>query len=328
MPSWKRKAMETSDDPNACPFGGSWKTESSMDATAASTEDFPAMYSGDGSNDDHDKATNAKIQGSDLKSSGDYAGAIDSFTEAILAAEPSALLLANRAHCLFKLSRYDAAIRDCNEALQRNPDSAKALRIRGECKLKLEKYHEALVDLSAAQAIDFDEEAALMLKETTEKCSEIDAMKVKRKNEEEDKLRKRAEEIKKAREEAAKEQSRSAAGGGGFGGGGMGMGGGGMPGGMGGMGGMQGMMAGLMVSLKSWTKSAVMVMATINNYRSSFYRKIKSDPEIAAGMQNPKVMQAFQDLMSGPGGPMGLMSNPSKLQEMMADPEVRNSFLF
>ena len=71
-----------------------------------------------------------------------------------------------------------------------------------------------------------------------------------------------------------------------------------------------------------------MVMATINNYRSSFYRKIKSDPEIAAGMQNPKVMQAFQDLMSGPGGPMGLMSNPSKLQEMMADPEVRNSFLF
>ena len=39
-------------------------------------------------------------------------------------------------------------------------------------------------------------------------------------------------------------------------------------------------------------------------------------------MQNPKVMKAFQDLMSGPGGPMGLMSNPAKLTEMMADPEV------
>ena len=47
-----------------------------------------------------------------------------------------------------------------------------------------------------------------------------------------------------------------------------------------------------------------------------------SDPEIAAGLQNPKVMKAFQDLMSGPGGPMGAMSNPAKLQEMMADPEV------
>ena len=50
--------------------------------------------------------------------------------------------------------------------------------------------------------------------------------------------------------------------------------------------------------------------------------RMQSDPEIAAGMQNPKVMKAFQDLMSGPGGPMGLMSNPGKLQEMMADPEV------
>lgn len=241
IPSWKRKAMDMSDDPNACPFGGSWNTESSLDATAA-TNDVPPMYSGDGSNDDHDKATTAKIQGSDLKSSGDYAGAIDSFTEAILAAEPSALLLANRAHCLFKLARYSAAVRDCNEALLRNPDSAKALRIRGECNVKLEKYHDALVDLSAAQAIDFDEEAALMLKETTEKCSEIDAMKVKKKNEEEEKIRKRAEEIKKAREEVMKEQTRGAASGGGFGRGGMG---GGMPGGMGGM---EGMMSGLMVS--------------------------------------------------------------------------------
>ena len=33
-------------------------------------------------------------------------------------------------------------------------------------------------------------------------------------------------------------------------------------------------------------------------------------------------MAAFQELMSGPGGPMGLLSNPGKLQELMADPEV------
>ena len=47
-----------------------------------------------------------------------------------------------------------------------------------------------------------------------------------------------------------------------------------------------------------------------------------SDPELLAAMQNPKVQAAFQELMSGPGGPMGLMSNPAKLQEMMSDPEV------
>ena len=48
----------------------------------------------------------------------------------------------------------------------------------------------------------------------------------------------------------------------------------------------------------------------------------KSDPEIKEGFKNPKVMKAFQELMSGPGGVAGIMSNPAKLQEMMADPEV------
>merc|ERR1712194_987361 len=68
----------------------------------------------------------------------------------------------------------------------------------------------------------------------------------------------------------------------------------GMGGGMPGMGGgMEGMMAGMM-----------------------------SDPEIKEGFKNPKVMKAFQELMSGPGGVAGIMSNPAKLQEMMADPEV------
>ena len=68
----------------------------------------------------------------------------------------------------------------------------------------------------------FDEEAAIMLKETTKKCAEMEAVKVEKRNEEEAKLRKRAEEIKKAQEEARKEaeeeKKRSASSGGGFGG--------------------------------------------------------------------------------------------------------------
>ena len=39
-------------------------------------------------------------------------------------------------------------------------------------------------------------------------------------------------------------------------------------------------------------------------------------------MKNPKVLTALQELMSGPGGPMGLLSNPGKLQQLMMDPEV------
>ncbi|KAL7475931.1 hypothetical protein ACHAW6_001825 [Cyclotella cf. meneghiniana] len=306
LPAWKQEAMNA--DPAACPFGGTWETESSLDAAAA---EHPPMYSGDGSHDDHDLAALAKAEASDLRSQGNYLEALDAFTRAVLAAEPSALLLANRAHVLFCLGRYAAAVRDCDAALDKNPDSAKALRIRGECRAKMGEYHAALKDLSAAQTIDFDEDAAIMLKEAAERCREMDAEVVKKRVEEEERLKKRAAEvsvvlptfasfygtsgdmsfvvrrqIKKAQQDAKKEaaeekekaRARNAAA---------------SPGGMPGMAGMQGMMAGLM-----------------------------SDPEIAAGMQNPKIQKAFTDLMSGPGGPMGLMSNPAKLQELMADPEV------
>lgn len=39
-------------------------------------------------------------------------------------------------------------------------------------------------------------------------------------------------------------------------------------------------------------------------------------------MQNPKIQAAFQEMMGSGGGPMGMMSNPGKIQEMMADPEI------
>ena len=58
--------------------------------------------------------------------------------------------------------------------------------------MKTEQYPLALKDLSSAQSIDFDEEAAIMLKETTKKCAEMEAVKVEKRNEEEAKLRKRA----------------------------------------------------------------------------------------------------------------------------------------
>ena len=41
-----------------------------------------------------------------------------------------------------------------------------------------------------------------------------------------------------------------------------------------------------------------------------------NDPEVAAGMQNPKVMAALQEIISG-GQP-----DPAKLQKYMSDPTV------
>merc|ERR1712151_698191 len=238
--------------------------------------DLPPLYGG--TSDDFELASDLKMQASDFKSSGKLEEALEKYTAAILAAQPSALLHANRADVLSKLKRAKHSIRDCDEALKINPDSAKALRIRGIAKKSLEMYEEALKDLSQAQAIDYDDNVVEHLKICMEKHKELEKINAEKRNKEEERLRKKAEEIEKAREEAAREErERSTPP---------------MGSGMPGMGGMPGGMQGLMQILMS-------------------------DPELAEGMQNPKVMAAFSEIMSAPGGPMGLMSNPAKLQELM-----------
>jgi suppressor of tumorigenicity protein 13 len=256
-------------------------------------EPFPPIYITEGGMEDFEMASNYKLEASDLFANGNFVGALEKYTAAILAAPPSALLYANRATSLYKLQRYRAAERDCNEALKENPDSAKALRIRGKVRKELMMWEEALSDLSASQQIDYDESTVEDLKFLTEKRLEHEKLVASERIQQEERLWKKAEEIKKAREDAlreaedeAKSAERTSS-----------MPSPGMPGmsggGMGGIPGMEGMMGALL-----------------------------SDPELMASMQNPKVQAAFQELMSGPGGPMGIMSNPAKLQEMMSDPEV------
>jgi len=301
------------------------KEEATAEAAVEEKEEeeaYPPMYQ---SGDDMDQAGTYKMEASDLKSAGNYAAAMDKYTLAIQAASPSALLLANRADALLRLGRSGAAVRDCSCALEKNPDSAKALRIRGRAYKELGEYEKSRKDLSSSQGIDYDDDAAEDLKFVTEKVKGIDKEKVQKKLEEEKKLKKRAEEIRKAQEEArreAEEEERKDAeeeaemgdippmGGmpGGMGDmpGGMG----GMPGGMGGMpGGMGGMPGGA---------GGPGGMGGMGGFMSA----LLSDPELAAGMQNPKVMAAFSGLMAGPGGAAGLMSNPAKMQELMGDPEV------
>lgn len=241
--------------------------EAQPEEESSSEPPFPPLYE---SGEDFDKAGDLKQEASDLVSNGDFEGALEKYTAAVLAASPSALLYANRANTLLKLGRPKAAERDCDCALLENPDSAKALRIRGKARKDLGKWDAALKDLSASQQIDFDEGTVEDLKFLSEKRIEMELAEAEVRNKERDKLRKRAEEIKKAREEAKKSRGldeedampdldeRT----------------GGMPGaGMGMPPGMDGMMGAMM-----------------------------SDPELMADMQNPKVQAAFQELMSGPGG--------------------------
>eukprot|EP00588_Corethron_pennatum_P035661 CAMPEP_0194347036 /NCGR_PEP_ID=MMETSP0171-20130528/105761_1 /TAXON_ID=218684 /ORGANISM="Corethron pennatum, Strain L29A3" /LENGTH=745 /DNA_ID=CAMNT_0039114239 /DNA_START=59 /DNA_END=2296 /DNA_ORIENTATION=- len=406
---------KTDADPNVAPFGGNWDSEVGVDATAtagALPEDatmskddestFPPLYA-ESAGEDYEKASDAKMAAGGFKSDGDWEKALSSYTEAVLAAPPSALLYANRADSLLRLERPSAAIRDCDAALSHNPDSAKAMRVRGKAHRALGNWDRALSDLSGSQAIDYDDSGATEenLKFVKAKVAEATAEKTKKRNESEEKLRKRAAEIKKAQEEAAKEEAERAQesampempgmpgmgggmpgmpgmgggmpgmgggmpgmgggmpgmgggmpgmgggmpgmgggmpgmGGGmpGMGGGMPGMGGGmpgmggGMPGMGGGMPGMGGGMPGMgggmpgMPGMGGGGAGAGGGMGGMGGAMGGIMSLLMSDPELAAGLQNPKVLAAFSELMKSPGGAAGLMSNPTKVQELLADPEV------
>jgi suppressor of tumorigenicity protein 13 len=136
------------------------------DEESSAEPPFPPLFE---SGEDYDKAGNLKQEAAELSAAGDWEGALEKYTGAVLAAPPSALLYANRATALLKLDRPRAAERDCNEALKENPDSAKALRVRGKARKALGQWEAALHDLSASQQIDFDEGTVEDLKFLTEK---------------------------------------------------------------------------------------------------------------------------------------------------------------
>ena len=254
---------------------------------------YPPYYDKAAGKEDYDSAGDFKQQAADAKADGNWEQALEFYNKAVLAAPPSALLYANRATALEKLGHYNAAEKDCNLALELNPDSAKSLKVRGKLRYKhLSDWHGALSDLNQAQTIDFDPDIAEMLKELTKLRVEEEKREAQERIEKEEKLKKRAEEIKKAQQEAKAEEARAASSAGANPFAGMG---GGMPGGM--SGGMPGGMAGMAEAFQN-------------------------DPELKEAMKNPKVLAAFQEIMNSPGGPMSLMSNPQKMQELMADEDV------
>jgi suppressor of tumorigenicity protein 13 len=283
-------------------LGGTLPTDFKSNTTSRNpdTNDEPQIQDDDSSppmyesGEDYDLATTYKMEATDLKSNGDYTGALEKYNLAVTSAPPSALLLANRADVLLKLEQYKYAVQDCNTALDLNPDSAKAMRIRGKAYKSLGEYEKSRHDLSAAQQIDYDDGTAEDLKFVTEKMREIEAEIVHQRLEEEEKLRKKAEEIKKAREEAKQREwqeaneAKASSGMGGM----PNMPGGGMGGMPGGMGGMQGLLSAIM-----------------------------SDPELATALQNPKVMTALTSMMSNPGKAMEMMNDPDVgpvMQKLMA----------
>lgn len=84
-------------------------------------------------------------------SSGDYAGAIASYTEAIRLVPGAAVLYLNRANAYLYTPNFNAAMADANKALELKVDRAEdAYTIRGTARAGLGDYHGAIADCNQA----------------------------------------------------------------------------------------------------------------------------------------------------------------------------------
>lgn len=99
-----------------------------------------------------------KKEGNDAYQRGAYADAVTLYTEALAVdadnGTANALLYANRAAALSKLSKNQEAVDDCTRALELDPSYLKALLRRAPLYMALEKYEEAVRDYEKAQQMD------------------------------------------------------------------------------------------------------------------------------------------------------------------------------
>ena len=227
---------------------------------------------------EQDKVNDLKARATDAVEGGDVTAAITLLSEAISLGGGTAMVLTKRAELLLKSKRPLAAIADCDAALGLNPDSAKAYRIRGLAFRGLQKWSKAHSDLANAQKIDFDDNTETVKKFVDEKWKLYsEAVREHRiKCEENARLRKEQQRSKSPRHGPA----------GGFQGG--------MPGGF--PGGMPGGFPGGMPG----------------GFPTNLMGDLLNDPEMMAAMSNPRVMAAFQSMMT----------NPASILQYQSDPEI------
>ncbi|PFH38549.1 Hsp70 interacting protein HIP [Besnoitia besnoiti] len=287
--------------------------------------------------DELEKLAKLKEEASSACEIGDLETALAKYTEALQVGSPTALLYTRRADTLLKLRRPVACIRDCDEALKLNPDNARAYKIRGKANRLLGKWREAHSDLDMGQKLDYDEALWDMQKLVDEKYKKIEEHERKILRKREEKERKRREKEARKRRAAAQrayeeQKKREAAASGGFPGGfpegfpGYG-GAAGFPGGASGFnfpGGMSGGFTGTGCGGPGMGGSpggccggadggcgGGMPAGSMPGGAGNLFGAL-NDPELKKLFENPKMMAAFQEIMS----------NPSSISKYASDPEV------
>ena len=103
---------------------------------------------------DPEKAEEARLQGKEYFTKGDWPNAVKAYTEMIKRAPEDVRGYSNRAAVLAKLLSFPDAINDCNKAIEKDPSFIRAYIRKANAQLAMKEYSQALETLTVAREKD------------------------------------------------------------------------------------------------------------------------------------------------------------------------------
>lgn len=101
-----------------------------------------------------EKAEEARLQGKEFFTKGDWPKAVEAYTEMIKRAPEDARGYSNRAAALAKLMSFPSAIEDCDKAIEKDPSFIRAYIRKANAQIAVKEFSSALATLDEARTKD------------------------------------------------------------------------------------------------------------------------------------------------------------------------------
>ncbi|CAX41533.1 heat shock protein, putative [Candida dubliniensis CD36] len=105
---------------------------------------------------DPEKAEEARLQGKEYFTKGDWPNAVKAYTEMIKRAPEDARGYSNRAAALAKLLSFPDAVQDCNKAIEKDPNFIRAYIRKANAQLAMKEYSHVMDTLTEARQKDIE----------------------------------------------------------------------------------------------------------------------------------------------------------------------------
>lgn len=103
---------------------------------------------------DPEKAEEARLQGKEYFTKGDWPNAVKAYTEMVKRAPEDARGYSNRAAALAKLMSFPDAVEDCNKAIEKDPTFIRAYIRKANAQLAMKEYSQVIETLNEAREKD------------------------------------------------------------------------------------------------------------------------------------------------------------------------------